>query len=200
VRPGSCPLVSAHSGEERHPLSEDFFTAVCVLYQSVNPVARPGNGFATGRPWNSFPLSIKDCITLKSSGLEAKRRLSEGSERSTKDTSPVTDTRKKAMTVVTSTLKCVGKRMSGFTGHEAISHLWWVRWEGNRAASQPTCSTRQQMVEYIEAQGPTSVWCPDRNPTLTGAWVHVHNNGRIKYVQTVADGLKTDNLLSLPDM
>jgi Protein of unknown function (DUF3892) len=53
---------------------------------------------------------------------------------------------------------------------------------------------------YIEANRNNSVWCPDRNLKLTGAWVHVHNNGRIKYVQTVADGRKTDNLLSLPNM
>jgi hypothetical protein len=55
------------------------------------------------------------------------------------------------------------------------------------------------MVQFIEANGNTSVWCPDRNPKLQGAWVHVHSNGRIKFVQTVADGRKTDNLLSLPD-
>ncbi|WP_246641609.1 DUF3892 domain-containing protein [Paraburkholderia edwinii] len=28
--------------------------------------------------------------------------------------------------------------------------------------------------------------------------MHVHSNGRIKYLQTVADNRKTDNLLSLP--
>jgi len=58
--------------------------------------------------------------------------------------------------------------------------------------------TREQMVAYIEKNGTNSVWCPDRNPNIPGAWVHVHSNGRIKYVQTVADGRKTDNLLSLP--
>ena len=56
------------------------------------------------------------------------------------------------------------------------------------------------MVAYIEANGNESVWCPDRNPQLKGAWVHVHSNGRIKYVQTVSDGRKTDNLLSLPNL
>ncbi|CAB3769742.1 MULTISPECIES: DUF3892 domain-containing protein [Burkholderia] len=32
-----------------------------------------------------------------------------------------------------------------------------------------------------------------------GDAVHVNNNGRTKYVQTVADGRWTDNLLALPD-
>ena len=103
-------------------------------------------------------------------------------------------------TAKTSTIKCVGKRLSGGHGHEHISHLWWVRWEDGRATTEPKCCTREDMVTYIEANGNNSVWCPDRNPNLTGAWVHVHSNGRIKYVQTVADGRKTDNLLSLPDM
>ncbi|MEO5738752.1 MAG: DUF3892 domain-containing protein [Variovorax sp.] len=103
-------------------------------------------------------------------------------------------------TIKTATIKCVGKRMSGGHGHEHISHLWWVRCEDGRETSERGNSTREQMVAYIEANGNESVWCPDRNPQLKGAWVHVHSNGRIKYVQTVADGRKTDNLLSLPDL
>ncbi|TQK04321.1 uncharacterized protein DUF3892 [Herbaspirillum sp. SJZ130] len=55
------------------------------------------------------------------------------------------------------------------------------------------------MVAFIEKNGNTSVWCPDRNPALQGAWVHVQNNGYTKYVQTFADGRTTDNLLSLPE-
>lgn len=90
--------------------------------------------------------------------------------------------------------------MSGGPGHEHISHLWWVKCAGNQETGERGWSTREQMVEYIEAQGNNAVWCPDSNPQLTGAWVHVHSNGRIKYVQTVADGRKTDNLLSLPNM
>lgn len=102
--------------------------------------------------------------------------------------------------VQTTTIKCVGKRMSGGSGHEHISHLFWVKCLGNTETNERGFSTREQMVAYIEANGNDSVWCPDRNPQLRGAWVHVHNNGRIKYVQTVADGRKTDNLLSLPSM
>lgn len=91
-------------------------------------------------------------------------------------------------------LKCVARRMAGGTGHEHISHLWWESDSGANGVY-----TREQMVAYIEANGNNSVWCPDKNPALQGAWVHVHSNGRIKYVQTVADGRKTDNLLSLPE-
>jgi hypothetical protein len=89
--------------------------------------------------------------------------------------------------------------MSGGSGHEHIAILWWVRCTDGKETGENGNSTREQMVAYIEANGDNSVWCPDKNPSLTGAWVHVHNNGRIKYVQTVADGRKTDNLLSLPD-
>lgn len=100
----------------------------------------------------------------------------------------------------TTTIKCVGKRMSGGPGHEHIAYLWWVKCEGNQESTERGNCTREQMVEYIEANGDNSVWCPDRNPAVPGAWVHVHSNGRIKYVQTVADRSKTDNLLSLPNM
>jgi len=96
-----------------------------------------------------------------------------------------------------STIKCIARRMAGGSGHEHISDLKWQRVDGGNVQESGQC-TRQQMVEYIEKNGNESVWCPDRNPNLHGAWVHVHSNGHIKYVQTVADGRKTDNLLSLP--
>lgn len=99
----------------------------------------------------------------------------------------------------TVTYKCVAKRMSGGQGHEHITNLWWVKCVDGKDTVESGSSTREQMVEFIEKNGNTTVWCPDKNPQLTGAWVHVHSNGRIKYVQTVADGRKTDNLLSLPD-
>lgn len=96
------------------------------------------------------------------------------------------------------TIKCTARRMAGGPGHEHISHLWWDRLDESSKVIESGNCTREAMVTYIEKNGNNSVWCPDRNPQLKGAWVHVHNNGRIKYVQTVADGRKTDNLLSLP--
>lgn len=100
---------------------------------------------------------------------------------------------------MTTTIKCVAKRMSSGPGHEHITNLWWVQYIDGKETGETENSTREQMVAFIEKSGNTLVWCPDKNPTLAGAWVHVHNNGRTKYVQTVADGRKTDNLLSLPD-
>ncbi|MDH0863981.1 DUF3892 domain-containing protein [Mitsuaria sp. GD03876] len=102
--------------------------------------------------------------------------------------------------MTTTTFKCTGKRLSGGTGHEHISHLAWVKWQGSQETNERGISTREQMVAFIEANGDSVVWCPDRNPQVSGAWVHAQNNGRIKYVRTVADGRTTDNLLSLPDM
>jgi hypothetical protein len=96
------------------------------------------------------------------------------------------------------TVKCTARRMAGGTAHEHISHLWWDRVEQSGKVLESGVCTREEMVAYVEKNGNNSVWCPDRNPKLQGAWVHVHSNGRIKYVQTVADGRKTDNLLSLP--
>ena len=100
---------------------------------------------------------------------------------------------------MSATIKCTAKRMAGGSGHEHISLLWWVRHDNGVDVGSESYSTRDQMVEYIEQNGDNSVWCPDRNPNQKGAWVHVHSNGRIKYVQTVADGRKADNLLALPD-
>lgn len=97
------------------------------------------------------------------------------------------------------TIKCTARRMAGGTGHEHISYLWWDRVDESGTVLESGCDTRENMVGYIERNGNNSVWCPDRNPLLTGAWVHVHSNGRIKYVQTVADNRRTDNLLSLPE-
>ncbi|WP_079218466.1 DUF3892 domain-containing protein [Herbaspirillum robiniae] len=96
------------------------------------------------------------------------------------------------------TIKCVARRMAGGNGHEHISHLWWQQVDDSGRVLSSGDNTREQMVAYIEKHGDHSVWCPDRNPAVQGAWVRVHNNGRIKYVQTVADGRTTDNLLSLP--
>ena len=89
--------------------------------------------------------------------------------------------------------------MAGGPGHEHIAVLWWLRHENGAEIGAEGVFTRAQMVAYIEQKGNQSVWCPDRNPQLPGAWVHIHSNGAPKYVQTVADGRKTDNLLSLPN-
>jgi hypothetical protein len=92
-------------------------------------------------------------------------------------------------------IKTTARRMaSSGHGHEHISLLWWV----NDQTGVTGVSNRDEMVRFVEEQGNQSVWCPDRDPLKTGQWVHVNSNGRIKYVQTVADGRWSDNLLALP--
>ncbi len=70
--------------------------------------------------------------------------------------------------------------MAGGTQHEHIETLWWeqVSADGKTVVSQGQ-SSREQMVDYIEKNGNASVYCPDRDPSKSGAWVHVHSNGRI---------------------
>ena len=71
------------------------------------------------------------------------------------------------------TIKCTARRMAGGAGHEHISHLWWDQVEESGKVLGSGVSTRDEMVAYIEKNGNYSVWCPDRNPQLKGAWVHV---------------------------
>lgn len=97
-------------------------------------------------------------------------------------------------------IKCVARHMAGGRQHENIESLWWEKVSADGKTKLGEGHTnRQGMVEYIVQNGNASVYCPDRDPAKPGAWVHVHSNGRIKYVQTVADGRSTDNLLSLPE-
>lgn len=96
------------------------------------------------------------------------------------------------------TFKCVAREMTGGHAHEHIAYLWWVKVVDGKIVGEPARSSRENMVAFIESNDRHLVWCPDQNPGKPGAWVQVHSNGRIKYVQTVADGRKTDNLLALP--
>jgi len=91
-------------------------------------------------------------------------------------------------------LQTVARRMEGGNGHEHIAYLWWEDGNGGNGVY-----TRDQMVAYIDKHGTESVWCADRDPKKKGAWVHTNSNGRVRYVQTNADGRWTDNLLSLPE-
>jgi Protein of unknown function (DUF3892) len=97
------------------------------------------------------------------------------------------------------TCKGTARRMAGGQGHEHISHLWRVKVVDWRETVETGVSPRQERVEFIGTNRTEGVWRPVRDPKENGAWVHVHGNGRIKYVQTVADGSKTDNLLALPE-
>jgi hypothetical protein len=101
--------------------------------------------------------------------------------------------------MATTTIKCTARRMAGGRGHEHISQLWWSQVDASNTVISSGVNTREEMVAFIEKYGNTSVWCPDTTSSSVWAWVHVHSNGHIKYLQTVADNRKTDNLLSLPE-
>jgi len=96
------------------------------------------------------------------------------------------------------TFKCVAREMAGGHSHEHIAYLWWIKIVDGKTVGDPERSSRENMVAFIESNGANLVWCPDQKAGKPGAWVKVHSNGNIKYVQTVADGRKTDNLLALP--
>ena len=64
------------------------------------------------------------------------------------------------------TIRCVARRMAGGQGHEHISYLWWVKVVDDKDTSEHGYLTREQMVAYVEKNGPDIVWCPDRNPAL----------------------------------
>jgi hypothetical protein len=89
--------------------------------------------------------------------------------------------------------------MGGGSRHEHIVQIWWEKIVDGTTTSETGVSSRADMVAYIEKYGNEVVWCPDMIPGRHGAWVHVNSSGHVKYVQTVADGRWTDNLLSLPD-
>lgn len=90
-------------------------------------------------------------------------------------------------------IKLTHRRMNGGASHQHIGTLWWTN-DKTGVAGQ---SSRDQITEFIDSNGNDAVYCPD----LAGgpsAWVHVQNNGYVRYPQTYADGRWTNNLLSLP--
>ena len=90
-------------------------------------------------------------------------------------------------------VRCTYRKMNGGSGHEHIASLGWVV-DGTGKEGE---STRDQIVAFIEQNGPTALYCPDQAGG-TSAWVNVHTNGYVRYPQTIADGRWTNNLLALP--
>lgn len=78
--------------------------------------------------------------------------------------------------------------MEGGTGHE---HIASVRWR-NPATSETGASTRQQMVEFINANAEGTVKVTDGAHTVN---VGVFEK---KWLRTYADRTWRDNLLALP--
>ena len=83
-------------------------------------------------------------------------------------------------------VRVIGRRMVDGNGHQHISELKWTD------ANETKTSTRAQMVEFVEGGGQAYV-------TADGYTAYLRvRPGPPKYVQTYADGVWKDNLLSLP--
>lgn len=85
------------------------------------------------------------------------------------------------------------RHMEGGGGYEHIAKVKW-RGIGNDQANQ---MTRQQTVEWLDNSTANRAFVNDDH----GGWVEVlavHPAGNPAYVRTHANGVWTDNLLSLP--
>lgn len=90
-------------------------------------------------------------------------------------------------------IQIIARRMAGGNCHEHISLLKWVSDTGVTGIS-----TREEMVRYVKTNARCSAYTLDpsgRNKACVG----VRTNGTTEYVQTYADGIWTNNLLSLPE-
>jgi len=88
-------------------------------------------------------------------------------------------------------IEITGIRLEGGEGHEHISDVLW------RSAATPlACASRQTLVDWLAEGNENQAIVADGS-----AWVHVAVVRRANeppYLRTHADGLWTDNLLSLP--
>lgn len=83
-------------------------------------------------------------------------------------------------------------RLSGGTGHEHITNLWWT----NPGTAKTGDNTRAQLVNWIENEdGKAHVEDAAGNRAEVGVVEPAHG---AKYLRTYADGKWTNNLLSLP--
>ncbi|QSR28822.1 hypothetical protein CFH99_24675 [Nocardioides aromaticivorans] len=83
-------------------------------------------------------------------------------------------------------------RLSGGTQHEHITHLWWT----NPGTGETGDSTRAAIVSWIENDG-GKAYVEDNTGHRVNVLVVTPNYGA-KYLRTYADGVATNNLLSLP--
>ena len=87
-------------------------------------------------------------------------------------------------------VRCTGIRLFGGFGHEHITHIAWV----NEQTGARGTSTRAEMVQFV-ADGNVA-FVRDRNGVTAKLRVNVSVRG-VRYVETVADRVISDNLLSL---
>jgi uncharacterized protein DUF3892 len=89
------------------------------------------------------------------------------------------------------TIKFTGRRMSGGQQHEHISHLQWI----NPGTGGTGISTREILVDWIEEGN--KAYCEDAEGHRADVAVRTSVRG-VKYLQTHADRVWTNNLLALP--
>jgi hypothetical protein len=80
-------------------------------------------------------------------------------------------------------------KLAGDEKHENISEVKWI----NPVDKKTGTSTKQVMVDFIKGGGQAVV--TDGVQTIK---VAVVDDGATPYIRTIADGVWTDNLLSLP--
>lgn len=91
------------------------------------------------------------------------------------------------------TIQIIRIRGGSLQNHSAISHYQWIR-TGN---DQPVISTRQEIVQWIDnGKGSNRAFVTDRYRGK--AYCEVRQVSQTRFLQTYADGVWTDNLLSLP--
>lgn len=89
-------------------------------------------------------------------------------------------------------IKITAIRQSGGSGHEHITHLWWI----DPASGKTGDNVRAQIVTWIEDEG-GKAYAEDGAGNRADVAVITPQHGS-KYLRTQADGRWTDNLLALP--
>jgi hypothetical protein len=77
--------------------------------------------------------------------------------------------------------------------HHAISHLGWI----NEATGEQSKNTRLEIYDWIKTKN-GSAYVTDRQGNQAYVGTRENSNGT-KYLQTYANQVWTDNLLSLPE-
>ncbi len=82
---------------------------------------------------------------------------------------------------MTTTFKCIAKRMTGGQRHEHLSQLWWVKCIDGRETTEGGSSSRDQMVSFIEKM----------EIRLFGAQTRIHNARAHGYTLIIMAQLNT---------
>jgi len=89
-------------------------------------------------------------------------------------------------------IKITGIRLSGGTDHQHIVRLWWT----DPSTGEASNNTRAEIVSWIENKD-GKAYVEDARGNRVEVGVVTPTRGE-KYLRTYADGIPTDNLLSLP--